>query len=115
MKTWIVVILLAVFFVTPVVQADWTATKNDHFFQRLQYLAERMQTLRTECDALELIWSAESVSSDPSFVSVDGITTGEATGLITYCQAVRAFHENEAVATANREANLAPFLANTNP
>lgn len=115
MRTWIVVILLAVFFVAPVVQADWTESKNGKLFQRLQYLAERMQVLRTECLVLELIWSAESVSSDPSFVSVDGITTGEATALITYCQAVRAFHENEAVATANREVNLAPFLANVNP
>jgi len=111
----IILVLIVVLFVMPVVQADWTASKNDHFFQRLQYVAERMQVLRNECVSLQEWWFAEGVASDPAFVDVDGITTVEAMAMITYCQAIGAFHNNEVVATSDRKVILAPFLANVSP
>ena len=110
----LIVILLAVC-VMPTVEADWTASKNGHFFQRATYIAERMQVLRNECASMLEWWAAESVSSDPAFLAVDGITTAEVTDLMTYCQSLYSFHENEAVATSNRKATLAPFLANGQP
>ena len=111
----LILVFTVVLFVMPVVQADWTPTKNDYFFQRAQYVAERMQTLRNECASMLEWWAAESVSSDPAFVDVNGITTVGVTGLMTYCQALYSFHENEVVATSNRKAVLAPFLANISP
>lgn len=114
MKTIIVLILVLTIFVIPIVYADWTASKNANFFQRMQYVAERMQVLRNECVSLEEWWFAESVSVDLLFVNVDGITTSEVTAMITYCQSLGAFHNNQAVATSDRKVVLAPFLANIN-
>ena len=86
---------------------------NTEFFKRLGSLSRTLQGVRDECQRLEDLWNAEAIGSLPQadFIAVEGVTTGEATNMITTCQEIRAFFENGGVTTGDRVPRLTPFLA----
>ena len=88
----------------------WNASNNNTFYARLKEWAKMYQSIRDEGQRLQDIWSSEAVSGDPAFVDVDGITTTEATDLVTMLEDTRKFTENETVLDGDRVAVLSPFL-----
>jgi hypothetical protein len=89
----------------------YDASYNSTFFARLINWAKVYQGVRDEGQRLQDSWNSLSVSGDPEFVETGGITTTEATALVTMLDNTRKFTENEAVSTGDRVATLAPFLS----
>jgi hypothetical protein len=88
----------------------YDASFNNTFFGRLTNWSVGNQDQRDEGARLQDIWNSLSVISDPDFTDVDGVTTAEATSLITMLQDFDDFNENRAVSTGDRVAVTAPFL-----
>jgi hypothetical protein len=86
------------------------ASQNQAFYDRVAAFARSLQGDREEAQQLVDIWNAEGISGDPDFVAVPPHTTGEITDMITVSLALLDFFNNAAVATADRKANLTPFL-----
>ena len=89
----------------------YDASANQVFFARLAGLSRAMRDTMDEAKRLDDLWTAEAISSDPAFVAVNGVTTAEATDMITVARAYDDFFRNVAVPTADRIANLTPFLS----
>ncbi len=89
----------------------WNDSKNTTFFARMEALARSVQDAREEAARLVDLWNKESVSGDGSFVDVGGITTTEATAMVTFCQDYELFLDNGAISQGDRVATLAKFLA----
>ena len=88
----------------------YDASFNNTFFGRWTNWAVGNQDQRDEGAKLQDIWNSLSVSGDTDFTEVNGVTTAEATALITMLQDFDDFNENAAVSTGDRVAVTAPFL-----
>jgi len=84
---------------------------NQVFFKRLKNWAVQANDLRREGQDLEDVWNSLSVSGDPDFTDVGGVTTAEATALVTMLGAYKDWVENQVPAQGDRVAVLAPFLS----
>lgn len=88
----------------------WNASNNNVFFQRLKNWAKQYQDIRDEGQRLDDLWNGEGISGDPAFVDNDGITTAEATALITMLGDVEGFTTNQVVSQGDRIPTLTPFI-----
>jgi len=88
----------------------YDASFNQTFFSRLTNWSRGNQSQRDEGKRLQDVWNSLSVSGDADFIDVGGITTTEATALITMLMDFDDFNENSAVSTGDRVAVTAPFL-----
>lgn len=95
-----------------------TQDQLEIFVERIRRISTMQQGVRDESASLFELWNAVAMSSDPLFTGMsrpDGITPAQVTDMITVAQAVEAFWENQAVATADRQINLNRILAAINP
>ena len=91
--------------------AEYNASKHQVFVENLSAVALTAEDLRISCKQLVLQWFTESISGHADFIAhPSGINTTEMTAVITYCQAIEAFHENAAVSTSDRQQVLVPFI-----
>ncbi len=84
---------------------------NQVFFKRLENWAKQMNDSRREGDDLNDIWTSLNVSGDADFTDVGGITTAEATALVTMLGDYKDWVENVAPTQGDRVAVLTPFLS----
>lgn len=88
----------------------WNPSANNTFYSRLRTLARAYQDLRNSSQEIEDLWFGEGVSGHADFADVGGITTAEATAMITLSQDFRNFFENGAVSQGDRIPSITPFL-----
>ena len=88
----------------------WNPSNNNVFFARLKNLAKVYQDFRDEGQRLGDIWTGEGVSGAADFVDVGGITTAEATALVTMITDVENFTTNVVPTQGDRIPTLTPFL-----
>lgn len=83
---------------------------NQVFFKRLTNWSKQTNDLRREGQDLVDTWNSLAVSGDPDFTDVGGVTTAEATALVTMLGDFKDWVENVAPTQGDRVAVLAPFL-----
>lgn len=111
MKHVLVMLLTLLVIAGGVALAEWNATKQQTYVERLSNIAHQFQDSREECQRLIDIYVIEGVEIDPDFVDhPSGLTTTEMTALKDYCLDFVDFNENVAVAAANRRNAIVPFL-----
>ncbi len=89
----------------------YDANKHQIFSDRVQNLARTIQSAREEALLLDAIYINETASgSDPAYIDNDNATAAEHTDMVLLMRSLKAFLENEAVATADRQQWLTAFL-----
>ncbi len=90
---------------------SFTTQNMNTFSQRCKTFMASVQNLRQEAAKLEAIYANETASgADPEWGDVNGVLAAEHVDAILFFQDFKKFCENEAVAQADRQQWITPFV-----
>ena len=94
----------------------YSASRHGDFHAHCAHLMQGIQNLRNSASELDDVYTQEAQSgAHADFGDYGDTTEAQLAAVITFWRDLEKFCTNQAVTTADREANIAPFLVTGPP